>query len=495
MFKLLRNLTIIGSVIIFIAAFGRLRYVESVNNSTNTVVQDSSIVDHGDIVLTVSASGPIHAAQELPLVFLDTGKVAHLDVHEGQYVLQGQTLAALDTRAQQDALANAALALKGEQLAVNALTAAPRTVDLDAARAALSAAQTGLSAANVGYDPVRVQLAQVQVDLAKNQAWQSQLRRDQAAAGGGSNPLSQLDSLISQLPPSQRDQVRNAVTAALGLGGTFIPSAQDAEIQVHSSAYDVQIAQSELKQAQSAHADQGSIGAAQVAVVEAQTAFDQLTSGADPKTIQIAQARIDAAQAAVALTRYKLSHGTLIAPFRGVVTQLNLTVGEPAPLDKAALTLVDNSSYYVDIPVDELDVSKLSPGQTVALTFDALPNATIRGSVTRVADTALNVGGVVTYAVRITIDPTDQPIRAGMSATSTITVASLRDVIRVRNRFVRLDRKTGAASVIVQKPDSTFKKIVVTLGLRNETYSEVKSGLAPGDVVVTLPRDTNLLGL
>ncbi len=496
MFKALRNMIVIGSVVIFIAAFGRMRYVQSVTDPANSAVQDSSTVDRGDILLTVSASGPIHAAQELPLVFLSTGNVMSVNVQEGQHVLKGQTLAMLDTRAQQNALADATLALKGEQVALNALTASPRTADLTAAQTALAAAKAGLAAANVGYDPTRVQLAQVQVDLAKNAAWQSQLRRDQAkASGSGLASVAQLNGVIGGLPEPQRDQVKQAVDALLGSASSLVPSAQEAEIQVHSTSFDVQVAQAQLGQAKDAHADPGSIGAAQAAVVQAQTGLDQLVSGADARSIAIAQAQLDAAQAAVALTQYNLAHGTLIAPFAGVVTQVNLTPGQAAPLDKPALTLIDDSSFYVDIAVDELDVSKVAPGQPVTFAFDALPGVPISGSVARVANTALSVGGVVTYEVRISINGANQPLRAGMSATATITVSQLHDAIRVRNRFVRLDRKTGAASVIVQAADGSFKDRPVTLGLRNETFSEVRSGLQPGDTVVVLPRDTNLLGL
>jgi hypothetical protein len=79
-----------------------------------------------------------------------------------------------------------------------------------------------------------------------------------------------------------------------------------------------------------------------------------------------------------------------------------------------------------------------------------------------------------------------------MSATTTITVNQLTNVLRVRNRFVRLDRKTGRASVIVRQPDGKLREVDVTLGLRNETFSEVKRGLTDGDIVVVLPREVKL---
>ncbi len=494
MFKIVRNVTLIGGVLILIAGFGRVQYVGSVLVAARGIVQESSLVDRGDITLSVSASGPLQPVQELPMVFLATAKVSAINVVEGQHVLKGQTLALLDTHQQQNALANAALALQGEQTTLAALTAAPRTVDLNAANTALAAARAGLGAASVGgYDALRVKLAQVQVELAKNALWQSQLQSAQIKAGGGFDPTA-LNALIAQLPEPLRDQVQRAVDAALGLANTIVPSPQEADSKVHSGDYNIKIAQAALAQEQNAHADPGSIGAAQAAIVQAQAVLDRLTTGADPALIAIAGAQVDAAQAAVSLAQYNLARGSLIAPFRGVVSQIGLTVGEGAPLNKAALILIDDSAFHVDIAVDELDVSKVAVGQAVTLTFDALPDAIVTGSVARVADTAAPVAGVVSYVVRIAVDSASQPLRSGLSATAAITVAHLHDVVRVRNRFVRLDRKAGTASVLVQHQDGSIANIPVTLGLRNETYSEVITGLAPGDIVVTLPRDPNLLG-
>lgn len=500
--KLIRNVLIAGALLIFAAAFVRVRYVENVLKPSDTVIQESGTVDRGDIVLTVSASGPIHAQQELPLVFLGVGRVATVNVSEGQHVLKGQTIATLDTQAQQTALTNASLALEGSRVALKALTAEPRQADVASASAALSAAKAGLAAANVGYDPIRVRLAELQVELAKNAAWQSQLRRDQAVnAANAPQPeiLTQIYGLIYQLPEPQRDQALRGlseVLSATALGSVnFGVSPSVAEAQVRSTSYDVGIAQAQLAQSQNAHGDQGSIGAAQAAVVQAQTALDKLTQGADARSIAIAQAQVDAAQASVDLAQYHLSHGTLTAAFDGVVGKLNLTIGEPAPLDKAAAILVDDHAFYVDIAVDEIDVSKVAPGQKVALALDSLPGVPVAGSVERVANTSLDAAGVVTYVVRISLDPASQPLRAGMSATATITVSELHGVLRVRNRFVRLDRKTGKASVMVKSASGQFHEVPVTLGLRNETYSEVRGGLAEGDTVVVLPRDTNLLGL
>lgn len=497
MYKTVRNVLVIGVLVILLAAFARVRYVADSAQRQTITVQDSMIVDRGDIALTVSANGPIRANQELPLLFMATGKVQTINVLEGQRVLKGQTLATLDTRLQKAALANAQLALDSAQLAITAITANPRVVDIQAANAALNTAKAQLEASKVGgYDPVRVKLAQLQIEIAKNREWQSQLQRDQAK---NFNPATitipaDLQAVINALPDDQRNQINSFLNQLNSAGSAFAPSVSDAEIGIKASSYDTLVAQAQLTQTQNARGDGVGIAQAQAAVVQAQSALTRLQQGADTLSIQVAQAQVDGAQAAVRLAEYNVSRSTLLAPFDGIVTRLSLIVGENAPQDKAALTLVDDHSYFVEIGVDEIDVAKVSVGQKVGLAFDALPGEVITGTVDRVAAAALEIAGVVTYPVTITLDPNPR-LRAGLSATATITVRQLKDVLRVRNRFIRLDRKTGKASVTVKNADGTFREVTVTTGLRNETYSEVKGGVTEGDTLVILPRENAILGL
>ena len=84
------------------------------------------------------------------------------------------------------------------------------------------------------------------------------------------------------------------------------------------------------------------------------------------------------------------------------------------------------------------------------------------------------------YEVTIVPDPTDAPLRSGMSATAIITTAEVDDVILVPNRYITLDRDTGKAYVykLVNNQPALQE---VELGLRNERESQVLAGLNDGD--------------
>jgi len=102
--------------------------------------------------------------------------------------------------------------------------------------------------------------------------------------------------------------------------------------------------------------------------------------------------------------------------------------------------------------------------------------------VTKVSPTANDVGGVVAYEVTIVPEPSNAPLRAGMSATAVITTAKVENVLLLPNRYIRLDRDTGRAFVNkMQGNEPVLQEI--ELGLRNERQSQILAGLADGDSV------------
>ncbi|MEP7290590.1 MAG: efflux RND transporter periplasmic adaptor subunit, partial [Chloroflexota bacterium] len=254
--------------------------------------------------------------------------------------------------------------------------------------------------------------------------------------------------------------------------------------------YGVEIADANAAAAASRGADPGSIASANAAVVSAQQQLNRLENGASDFDLQAAEINLNLAQLAVDQAQVALNRATLFAPFDGVIAQNNLVEGEVPPSDNAALLLVDNGELYVDLAADETDVVKVMLGQSVELAFDALPDAEITGRVTRIAVTPTITGQLVTYAVRVTLDPTDEPVRIGMSATATVIVDQLNDVLIVPNRFIRIDRTTGGAFVTTADASvrGGYREIPVELGLRNELNSQVTAGLEAGQQIVLLPR-------
>jgi HlyD family secretion protein len=249
-----------------------------------------------------------------------------------------------------------------------------------------------------------------------------------------------------------------------------------------------EISQVNAEAAANQPADVAGLSAANAQFVSAQVQLDRLLNGPSDLELQIATVQLEAARNRLAQAQAALSRGEIIAPFNGIIASSNLVLGEAPPTTQPAIELIDTSSYYVDVAVDETDIVQLQVGQEVSLRFDALPETRVEGVVTRVALTPTRQGQLVTYLVRVTLNPTLEPVRAGMTATTTIVVSELTDALVVPNRFIRIDRATGGAFVTVEPQPGAFEEIPVELGVRNENESQIVSGLEAGQRIVLLPR-------
>ena len=140
--------------------------------------------------------------------------------------------------------------------------------------------------------------------------------------------------------------------------------------------------------------------------------------------------------------------------------------------------------------MDELDteypallgIAQVSVGQPVEITLDALPGVRLTGQVAEIEPAPTSGTTTSEYPVRIELSSTEGSVRIGMTAALNILVARKENVVLVPNWALRLDPDTGEVFVMVQQ-GSRLTQAPVTLGLRNETHSEVLTGLEPGDMV------------
>ena len=219
-------------------------------------------------------------------------------------------------------------------------------------------------------------------------------------------------------------------------------------------------------------------------MVAAQATLGSLLEGPDEFDLTIAAKQVELAGLSVQLARQVLEDAQIRAPFSGVVSEVNVNLGEPVMPGTPVITLIDDREYRLEVDVDEVDIARVKEGQLVESTLDALPGEVVTGRVERIAPTATDVGGVVTYRVRVALDPTPSPLRAGMTAVVVITVDAIDSALLVPNWAVRLDRRTGEAFVNVRNLEGAVEEVNIVVGLRNDAFSQVLSGLQVGDEVV-----------
>jgi RND family efflux transporter MFP subunit len=324
------------------------------------------------------------------------------------------------------------------------------SASVTSAQTAVSSAQAALNSSNSATDP----------DLAKARA---DLAGEQGALASESQLATTINSKLSQM-------TTNLATITDAVGGSYVAAQQSVTSTQEKS--------------------NGSILGAQNSYDGAVATLNK--TAAPPKSYDIAAAyaSVLVEQAALDKATSDLSSATLAAPTAGVIASISSQPGEFVPGGTSAnalITLSDTSTIALHGTVGESDVAKLKLGQVATVTVDAIgSSAKLTGRVTSLDPVATIQQGVPVYGVDVTIDVPDPAIRAGMTGTANVIVASKQDVVTVPNLAIR--SQNGRRYVQVLR-NGKAEDVDATFGIANDSVTEVTSGLQPGDqVILPAPR-------
>ncbi len=202
-----------------------------------------------------------------------------------------------------------------------------------------------------------------------------------------------------------------------------------------------------------------------------------------------AKASVLMSEARIGVVKANLTRTRLIAPFDGVVAEINGELSEfvtPSPIGiptPPVVDLIDNTCFYITAPIDEVDVPKIAPDMTARVTLDAFGDRRFPGKVRRIAPYVLDrekQARTVDVEVKFTIPEDIRELMAGYSADVEIILDVRENTLRIPTAAV-LDRDRvfvylAGSNVIKAR---TFKS-----GISNWYYTEVLSGLQPDELVV-----------
>ena len=200
------------------------------------------------------------------------------------------------------------------------------------------------------------------------------------------------------------------------------------------------------------------------------------------------QERVDEAQ--VAQVKARLSERRLLAPFAGVVAEVNSKLGEymtPSPPGVAmppVIDLIDDRCLYVSAPIDEVDAARLKVGQSARVLLDAMPGRDFAATVTRIAPYVKELekqARTVEVEAALTALPTDVPLLIGYSADLEVEVTRATDVLRVA-----ASSRADDGSVLRLEGDKLVR-VMPRWGVENWNWIEVAEGLAAGDRLAAQP--------
>ena len=246
---------------------------------------------------------------------------------------------------------------------------------------------------------------------------------------------------------------------------------------------------------------------------------------------------IERAEAASSQARDQLSKTTVYSPIDGTVTILNSKLGERIVATgqfagTEVLRVADLAHMEARVDVNENDVVNVKVGDKSNVKIDAYGDRKFHGTVYQIANTGTTTGTgtqeeVTNFQVKIRIDDHDVTLKPGLSCTADIETNMVKDVVAVpmqsvtirtgdsnlspeeiekkKQKIAARDKGDNSAELVNERQEEATQKeehekltkvvflkkgskaqlVKVTTGIADDTYMEIKSGIQPGDEVIS----------
>src|SRR5438874_9110795 len=278
----------------------------------------------------------------------------------------------------------------------------------------------------------------------------SQVSGNIAYLGADFNSIVKKGQVIARLDPSLFDAQLQQAKANLSQAQANLVKAQSDLERAKVMLTDAQQKYTRSKElAAKSLLPQSDLDAAKIAVDSAQASL-----ASQEATVKQAQAQVSQSQASVNQNQVNLDHTVIEAPIDGIVTQRSVDVGQTVAASMQAPTLfiiaADLMKMQVNANIDEADVGRIRPGQTVTFHVDAYPAEEFQGTVAQIRLNPVVVSNVTTYGTIIDVPNVDLKLKPGMTANLKVQIAKRADVLRVPNAALRFRPSTDVFAALNQ---------------------------------------------
>ncbi len=226
-----------------------------------------------------------------------------------------------------------------------------------------------------------------------------------------------------------------------------------------------------------------SLKSREISLTQAKSDYADLIAPAKEADLASARAQLTSAAISVDRAKYNMEQATLTSPIDGVVAMLNYKKGDiilDTSTSKNVATIINNDTLYIEVNVEEADISKLKVGEKATVTFDAVDGVKLTGEVSFISLTSTtSSNGIVTYLVRVILVNTNkEQIREGMTASLEFITSEAPGVLSVPVQAVR--NIGGKPSVVMN--DNSVRNVIT--GFTDGKKVEVTSGLVADEIIV-----------
>ncbi|MDR3571483.1 MAG: efflux RND transporter periplasmic adaptor subunit [Candidatus Pacebacteria bacterium] len=529
-----------------------------VQASTTPTQYVLSNVQTGTIIQTVSGSGQVTPSNQITINPQASGQITQVYVKDGQQVRAGQAIASIDSTSEYNSVQSAKASLQSAQLSLQKLQEPPTQLQLTQAQDAITKAQQSLQTDQTNLDnaygtaysdivstfldlpTIQSQLQDVDTgtEAAHGAQWnidfyQGVLENWDSTDAISYRTTAYTDFMTAQsaynstYPDFQKTNAQSATSSIVSLLKETYSSVQEEQTALNSANSFIQFYINQVNNHQqnpvseantslttlssditkiNSHLsalqnDKNQIISYQQAIVndqnsitEDQQSLQQLQKGADQLDIQSSQLSIQQQENALAQAEQQLANYTITAPISGTIANLALAIGDTVGSGTNAATLITNEQI-AELSLNEVDAAKVQVGQNATLTFDAIPNLSLSGTVIDVSPLGTVSQGVVSYEVKIGFTTQDARVRAGMTVNANIQSAVHSNVLEVPASAIHTTN--GQSYVLAFNPalpantsspvtsSQTPQPIPVTIGISDNTNTEIDSGLTAGQQIVS----------
>lgn len=472
----------------------------------------TATVNKGNLAVSVTATGPISAVNNLPLTFKASGKIAEIKVNVGDQVTKGQVLATLDTTDLKASLAQAQAGLASAQASLAKLKAGPTSTQRDVAQVSVDNARSSAAAAAASLDTTKsstvndlaaaqaavksadtgLTIAQANLASAQDQAKQS-LAADQTSLANAQKNLEMVKANVAATQAVQAQQLEQAkdslwaqqisrdATCGRPGGSCDAANAQvagsETGLNTAQAQYDAQQKQSQQTIAQA----QAQVDAAQAQVNNDQAKLAASTQSAQNAVKQAAQAKegaqIGLAQAQARATATVQSAQSQVTQAQGAVKAaengFNQTMAPPAQADlDAAQAQVESAQAAIQVAQANL------AGATLTAPFDGTI-AAINGTVGQLVSGGPAASGTAGFISLVNLNDLQVTAQVNEADISKIKIGD-----GVTFNVNAYPDKTFKGQVIQIQPIGTAVQNVITYNVTSSIQGAKGAELYPGMTAV-----------
>lgn len=494
-------------IVLIIAAIVIVLIGSAVKNMTSQIETAANMVEvepveKRDLSDSVSLKGTIAGQSKTNVMSLAAAEITAVNVQVGDIVKEGDPLVTLDQKDIEKQIAELKTNINNAN-AIAANDAVQKQNSLNQAKqdqtTTLAKATDSVNKAQASYDELvkKRDDCQTKLNNKKNELNTAGNARDTAK--------NELDTAKKSYQDAQAEASADPTNADLLKKANDASSVYEQKQELYTSLCtnyetingDIKSLQAELD----AYPDQ--LKSAEEAVNTAKSSYSDAETSTN-RSVSTAQNTVDMQKYQTSTTRdlkdqleqlqKQLADCTLSAPIGGVVTAVNVSVGDKNTAGTTMITIEDTSSLKVIVNVEEADILKIQEGMPATVSTDATGDEEIKGTVTRVVrvkNQSTNTNGTDTntssgYSAEITIDNTE--LLVGMSAKAKIVIKDRGTQLAVPYDLIRQD-DNGDSYVLVAEANedgtATAVRKNIKVGEEVDYYTEVTGGdLKEGDQLI-----------